>query len=91
MVKTKSKTAAKLINKGTMRMMAGHADQNNGDCYRVWDPLRHYVHVTRDVIWLKRMHYKKLINHHHQIMQSNYQKWSWKLGGDQSKSNFQFH
>ena len=58
-VKTKIKTAAKLINKGTTCMIVGHVDQHDGDCYRMWYPLGHYVCVTRNVIWLIRMHYQK--------------------------------
>ena len=44
-------------DKGTTCLIAGHADKHEGDCYRMWDPNKHSTHVTRDVKWLKRMHF----------------------------------
>ena len=40
-------------------MFVGYALNHDGDCYRMWDPRTEGVHVTRDVIWLKRMFYEK--------------------------------
>jgi len=38
-------------------MMIGYADEHDGDCYRMWEPIDYYIYLTRDVIWLKRMYY----------------------------------
>ena len=58
-VKTKSKTEAKLKNKGTTCIMVGYANEHNGDCYRMYDPINHCIYQTRDVVWLKHMYYPK--------------------------------
>jgi len=58
-VKTKSKTEAKLKNKGTIYIMVGYADEHDGDCYRMYELINHYIYLTRDVVWLKRMYYPK--------------------------------
>ena len=38
-------------------MMVGYAEQHEGDCYRMYALESHYIYITRDVIWLKRMYY----------------------------------
>ena len=58
-VKISSKTSPKLKNKGVTCAFVGHADNHAADCYRMWDPVGHYVYVTRDMIWLKRMYFPK--------------------------------
>ena len=56
-VKMKSSTSPKLKDKGVTCLFARCAEDHDRDCYRMWDPLRHYVYVTRDVVWLKRIHF----------------------------------
>ena len=58
-VKTKTKTATKLTSKGSSCMFVRYADNHAGDCYRMWEPERNYIYITRDVLWLKRMYFNK--------------------------------
>ena len=58
MVKTKSDTASKLEDKGTLCMFVGYAENHAGDVYEMlnWDTQR--VLITRDVRWLNRMYFQ---------------------------------
>jgi hypothetical protein len=56
-VKLKTKMTPKLRDRGATCMMVGYALDHPGDTYRMWDPRTKNVHVTRDVIWLRRMYY----------------------------------
>jgi hypothetical protein len=56
-VKLKTKMTPKLSNRGAMCMMVGYTLDHPGETYRMWDPRTKNVHVTRDVIWLRRMYY----------------------------------
>jgi hypothetical protein len=38
-------------------MFIGYAKEHSGDCYEMWSPVTRRKHVTRDVIWLRRMFY----------------------------------
>ena len=38
----------------------GYALDHAGDVYRMYNPATNQAHVTRDVIWLKRMYYEKM-------------------------------
>jgi len=58
-VKTKTKTTPKLNDQGVPCMFVGYAVDHPGDCYRMYDPKTQRVHITRDIIWLKRMYYEK--------------------------------
>jgi hypothetical protein len=40
-------------------MFMGYADDHDGDIYRMWNPKRERVHITRDVIWMKQMMFAK--------------------------------
>ena len=51
----------KLADRGVQCMMVGYALQHTGDTYRMWDPNTNRIHTTRDIIWLKRMFYPKII------------------------------
>lgn len=57
-VKTRGKMTPKLADRGTQCMFVGYALDHAGDCYRMWDPKTGRIHVTRDIIWLKRMFFK---------------------------------
>ena len=37
----------------------GHAENHAADCYRMREPIKHSAHITREIIWLKRMHHSK--------------------------------
>jgi len=56
-VKVHTKTSPKLKNKGVTCIFVGYADNHAGDCYRMWEPIKHFIYITRDVLWLKRMYY----------------------------------
>ena len=58
-VKIASKTSPKLRNKGVTCAFVGYAENHVADCHRMWEPIKHYVYVTRDIIWLKRMCHSK--------------------------------
>ena len=47
--------SSKLKDKGVTCLFDGCAEDHDGDFYRMWDPTGHYVYVTRDVVWLKRV------------------------------------
>jgi hypothetical protein len=52
----------KLQDRGVQCMLVGYALDHYGDCYRMWDPVTGGIHVTRYIIWLKRMFYEKGAN-----------------------------
>ena len=56
-VKIKTSTSPKLKDKGVTCLFAGYTEDHDGDCYRMWDPIGHYMYVTRDTVWLKRMYF----------------------------------
>lgn len=58
-VKIKTKPTPKINDLGVQCIMVGYALDHPGDCYRMYDPVTKRVHVTRDVIWLKRMYYQR--------------------------------
>jgi hypothetical protein len=58
-VKLRTKTTPKLSNRGTTCLYLGPAMGHPDDTHIMWDPVTGGVHVTRDVIWLKRMYYNE--------------------------------
>jgi hypothetical protein len=50
---------SKLEDRGVQCMFVGYALNHEGDCYRMWDPITSRVHVTRDIVWLKRMFFAR--------------------------------
>jgi hypothetical protein len=56
-VKIKTKTTPKLGDRGVQCMFVGYAKDHEGDCVQMWDPKTKRMHVTRDIIWLRRMFY----------------------------------
>ena len=56
-VKVKTKTTPKLANKGVTCMFTGYANAHVAGVYQMWDPATNRVHVSWDVVWLKRMYY----------------------------------
>ena len=56
--KVKTKTIPKLANRGVTCMFMGYANAHVSDVYRMWDPVTNRVHVSCNVVWLKRMYYR---------------------------------
>ena len=56
-VKLRTSMTPKLSDRGATCMMVGYAWNHPGDTYRMWDPRTKRIHITRDVIWLRRMFY----------------------------------
>ena len=52
-VTTKSKTMAKLMDRGIQCMFVGYAKDHTGATYRMWNKQTNGIHITRDIIWLK--------------------------------------
>jgi hypothetical protein len=57
-VKLKTKTSPKMLNKGLTCMFVGYPANHSSDCYEMWDATKDSYHVSRDVVWLHRMYYK---------------------------------
>lgn len=60
-VTVKSLATPKIADRGIQCMMVGYPPDHTSDCYEMWDPATGGVHTTRDIIWLKRMYFEKLI------------------------------
>ena len=56
-VKTATDTTQKLEDKGTHCIFVGYCRDHAGDVYRMFNPHTKKLHVTRDVIWLRRMYF----------------------------------
>ena len=50
----------KVGNCGVTMMMVGYADNHEGNCYRMFNPLRTSIVESRYVTWLRRMYYPTL-------------------------------
>ena len=49
----------KIIDRGVTMMFIGYANNHDGDCFRMFNPVTNGVSETLDVIWLRRMFYEK--------------------------------
>ena len=58
-VTLKSKMNPKMANKGKACMFVGYAPQHAEGVYRMWDPTTKRIHVTRDIVWLRRMYFQR--------------------------------
>jgi len=60
-VKTRDMTShtGPLDNRGTTCVMVGYAENHPPDTYRMWNPNTKKITLTRDIIWLNRMYYRK--------------------------------
>ena len=58
-VKLKSSTSPKMANKGLTCVFVGYAIDHAEGVYRMWNPTTGRIHVSRDVVWLKRMYYQR--------------------------------
>jgi len=59
-VKLKSPHLPKIYNRGKTCMFIGYSLNHAGDTYRMWDPDSKRVHLSRDIVWLNKMFFKKL-------------------------------
>jgi hypothetical protein len=59
--KLKTLSTANLEDRGVTCVFVGYTDDHAADCYRMWDPKTYSIHVTRDVVWLRRMFFSKVI------------------------------
>ena len=50
----------KVVDHGVTIMMVGYADHHEGNCYRMFNPLRNSIVESGDVTWLCRMYYQRL-------------------------------
>jgi len=60
-VKIVTNTSPKLSDKGLLCMMVGYAENHDGDVCPMWNPVTRWVHLTRDVIWLRQMMFQKRV------------------------------
>jgi hypothetical protein len=58
-VTLKMQGMSKLQDRGVQCMFVGYSLKHEGNCFRMWDPVTKRVHVTRDVLWLRRMFYPR--------------------------------
>ena len=56
-VKIKSSTSPKFKEKDVTCLFSRHAEDYDGECYRMWDTTCDYVYFTRDVVCLKRIYF----------------------------------
>ena len=59
MVKTHTKTTAKVKPRGKICMFACYTTNHARDCYTMYDPILKTTIKSRDVLWLNRMYYDK--------------------------------
>jgi hypothetical protein len=57
MIKTAGKVKGKLSNRGEKGMFVGYAKNSASDTYRMFTPESNAIFCTRDVLWMRRMHY----------------------------------
>eukprot|EP00957_Ditylum_brightwellii_P059982 4553888-Ditylum_brightwellii.AAC.1 len=61
-IKTHKKRSPKINDYDMACMMFGYTTSHEGDCYKMYHPIKWYVYKSRDVIWLKRMYYPKPVS-----------------------------
>ena len=49
----------KVGDRGVTMMMVGYADNHEGNCYRMFNPLRNSIVESQDVTWLRHMYYPR--------------------------------
>ena len=50
----------KVGNYGVTMMMVGYADNHEGDCCQIHNPLRNSIVESSNVTWLRRIYYPRL-------------------------------
>ena len=58
-VNIKTDRTPKVEDQGLQCMMVVFVLNNNGDCYRMWNPNTNYIYESRDILWLQIMYYPK--------------------------------
>ena len=56
-VKIATDTSKKLNDRGAHCLFVGYCKDHAGDVYRMFNPTTKMVHMTRDVVWLRRMYF----------------------------------
>jgi hypothetical protein len=56
-VKLRTKTSPKILDKGDTCIFVGYPKNHGSDCWIMFNPKTNGEHVTRDVVWLCRMYY----------------------------------
>jgi hypothetical protein len=56
------KMQPKILDRGVTCMFVAYAVDHEGDCYIMWNPTTQRVYTTRDVIWLNRLFYTKVLD-----------------------------
>jgi len=51
----------KLDDRGVPCLFVGYPLNHPSDCYRMYDPETKRVHLSRDIVWLKRMYYLPVV------------------------------
>ena len=59
-VTVKTIATPKVCDRGVTCILAGYAINHASGVYRMWDAETNGVHITRDVLWLRRMFYQQL-------------------------------
>jgi len=54
-VKLRTSTTPKIYDRGKVCMFVGYSPDHHGDTLRMWDPDTKRVHLSRDVVWLKKI------------------------------------
>ena len=60
-VTIKTKRTTKVDDRGKTCMMVGYAKEHDGNVYKMWHMESGTVYESRDVVWLKRMFFTKLV------------------------------
>jgi hypothetical protein len=58
-VKQKTATTPKILNKGTACVFVGYPENHGSGTYLMYNPQTKGVHTTRDVVFLRRMYWSK--------------------------------
>ena len=61
MVKTIHGRKAKISNRGSDGVFVGHVQNCAGDTYRMYVPGMNAVNTSQNIMWMKKMHYKRQV------------------------------
>jgi hypothetical protein len=58
-VKSRTSTTSKIYDRVKVFMLVGCSPNHEGDNFRMWDPGTKRIDLSRDIIWLNKMHFNK--------------------------------
>lgn len=61
-VKTRKVNTPKIYDRGVTCMFVGYNDKAGNDVHRMWNPQTNRVHNTRDIVWMKKLFYDKVVD-----------------------------